>query len=155
MATTLRAMSYNLTSELYQLRTVPAPQRGEAGSECRGVLGAGEGVFREKALPASQRHSLIRQQLQVQPNSEMPWTATLVPGDSGILNKPWGAGTSRKNLSRPRGSDLYQLESTFSLWTDLLPKRGRAKHLSAPFHICPWLTETHTHTQKKGNQPEK
>ena len=112
-------------------------------------LGAGEGVLREKALPASQRHSLIGQLLQIQPNSEMPWAATLVPGDSGILNKLWGAGTSRKNLSHPRGSDLYQLESTFSFWTDILPKQGRAKHLSAPFHICPRLPETHTHTHTR------
>ena len=115
-------------------------------------LGAGEGVLREKAPPASQRHSLIRQLLQIQPNSEMPWAATLIPGDSGVLNKLWGTGTSRKNLSHLRGSDLYQLESTFSLWTDLLPKPGRAKHLSAPFHICLRLTETHTHTHTEGRK---
>ena len=118
-------------------------------------LGAGEGVLREKALPASQRHSLIGQLLQIQPNSEMPWAATLVPGDSGILNKLWGAGTSRKNLSHPRGSDLYQLESTFSFWTDILPKQGRAKHLSAPFHICPRLPETHTHTHTHERKPAR
>ena len=112
-------------------------------------FGAEEGVLRETVLPASQRRSQVwhlRQLLQVQPNSEIPCAATLVLEDSGVLNKV--LGISKGNLSQPGGSDLHQLESTFSLWTDLLLKgegQGTCQFLST----LAGGTHTHTHTQEE------